>query len=324
MKFKYFVFSILLSLLPTGVLAYSDYIIPGGQSVGIDINTDGIMVVGFYKVDGKFNKGNPSLMVGDRIIKVGDVKIDTVNDLIENIEKQIDNGRVAITFLRNEKAMTTDLALIYEGDNYKTGLYVKDSITGIGTITYIDPTSKIYGALGHEIVESNSNLLVEVKKGNIFKSVITGIDRSVSGTPGGKNAKFYSGITYGTIDKNTVKGIYGKYNSNMPQNEALPIAQIDEVEKGKAYIYTVLNGEEVGKYEIEITKVDEKNAIKNIYFEVTDRELLEKTGGIVQGMSGSPIIQNDKIIGAVTHVVVSNPSSGYGISIVKMLEEGER
>ena len=202
--------------------------------------------------------------------------------------------------------------------------YVKDEITGIGTLTYIDPETKIYGALGHNIVETNTNRLVEVRTGTIFKSSITSIDRSVRGTPGGKNAKFYSGNTYGLIDKNIESGIYGEYTTKIPSKTPLKVASLDEIELGEAKIYTVLNGETLGEYSIEITKVDEKNAAKNIYFNVTDKTLLEKTGGIVQGMSGSPIIQNNKIIGAVTHVVISNPSSGYGISIIKMLEDGEK
>ena len=315
---------LLTLLLPINVLGYSNYIIPGGKSVGIEINTDGIMIVGFYKVDGKTNRGNPELRVGDRITKVNDEKVTTVKELISKIDENMSSNQVKLSYLRDNKENTTTLDLIYENDTYKTGLYVKDSITGIGTITYIDPSTKVFGALGHEIIESNSNEIVDVKTGKVFRSVITSIDRSVSGTPGGKNAKFYSNTVYGDIDKNGITGIYGNYTSSLENEKTLPIASLDEVKKGSAKIYTVLDGEEVGEYDIEITKIDSKNEIKNIYFEVKDKELLERTGGIVQGMSGSPIIQDGKIIGAVTHVVVSNPASGYGISIIKMLEDGEK
>ena len=290
---------------PLNAFAYSDYIIPGGESIGIEIKSEGIIVVGFYKVNGKFNKGNPTIKVGDKILEVQD-------------------GEVVLTLERDKKTKKVTLELVKDDSSYKTGLYVKDEITGIGTLTYIDPETKIYGALGHNIVETNTNRLVEVRTGTIFKSSITSIDRSVRGTPGGKNAKFYSGNTYGLIDKNIESGIYGEYTTKIPSKTPLKVASLDEIELGEAKIYTVLNGETLGEYSIEITKVDEKNAAKNIYFNVTDKTLLEKTGGIVQGMSGSPIIQNNKIIGAVTHVVISNPSSGYGISIIKMLEDGEK
>ncbi len=317
-----FIGTILINLmLPLNILAYSDYVIPGGQSVGIEINTKGILIVGFYKVDGKLNKGD--LKVGDRITEVNGIEINTVDELVSTIEKEMKDDKVEITYIRNDKTRKTDLSLVYEDSTYKTGLYVKDSITGIGTLTYIDPETKIYGALGHEIIESNTDYTVEVKSGTIFRSSITSIDRSVSGTPGGKNAKFFSNTVFGQIEKNVTSGIYGEYTSTLPDTERIKVASLDEVEEGKAYIYTVLNGEELGKYEIEITKIDKRSETKNLYFKVTDKTLLEKTGGIVQGMSGSPIIQNDKIIGAVTHVVVSNPSSGYGISIITMLEEGE-
>lgn len=321
---KRLIILLLTLLLPINVLGYSNYIIPGGKSVGIEINTDGIMIVGFYKVDGKTNRGNPELRIGDRITKVNDEKVTTVKELISKIDDNMSSNQVKLSYLRDNKENTTTLDLIYENDTYKTGLYVKDSITGIGTITYIDPSTKVFGALGHEIIESNSNEIVDVKTGKVFRSVITSIDRSVSGTPGGKNAKFYSNTVYGDIDKNGITGIYGNYTSSLENEKTLPIASLDEVKTGSAKIYTVLDGEEVGEYDIEITKIDSKNEIKNIYFEVKDKELLERTGGIVQGMSGSPIIQDGKIIGAVTHVVVSNPASGYGISIIKMLEDGEK
>ena len=320
---KYILILLLISLFPIETLAYSSYIIPGGESIGIDIKMDGIMIVGFYKIDGKFNKGIPELKVGDKITRVGNKKIDTISELVDSIEDEMIDGKVTLTFLRNDKEYNTELTLTYENEVYKTGLFVKDSISGIGTISYIDPETGIYGALGHEIVEVNTNTLVEVKTGTIFKSLITSIDRSVRGTPGGKNAKFYSNEISGTISKNTIKGIYGNYTKSV-NKEPLEIAPLSEVKKGKATIYTVLNDDDIGEYEINITKIDDSNDIKNIYFEVTDNTLLERTGGIVQGMSGSPIIQNNKLIGAVTHVVVSNPKIGYGIGIIKMLEEGEK
>lgn len=315
---------LLLLSFPFNVLAYSEYIIPGGESIGIEIQSKGILVVGFYKVNGKFNKGTPNIKVGDKITKIEGIDVKTVEDMVKIMESHVKEGKVLLTVLRNDKVKEIELPLSVEDGNYKTGLYVKDEISGIGTLTYIDPETKIYGALGHNIVETNTNDTVEVRTGNIFKSSITSIDRSSSGSPGGKNAKFYSSSIYGNIEKNVLSGIYGKYTIDIPSKKPLKVANLNEIEEGQATIYTVLEGEKLEGFEIEITKVDEKSEMKNIYFKVTDERLLEKTGGIVQGMSGSPIIQNDKIIGAVTHVVISNPSAGYGISIVNMLEEGEK
>lgn len=307
-------------MFPFEVLAYSKYIIPGGNTLGIEINSDGIMVIGFYEINGKLNKSN--LKVGDYIKKVNDKDVSSILELTNEIENN-DKDSITITYKRDDKLLTTKLNLIYENNIYKTGLYVKDKITGIGTLSYIDPETHIYGALGHEIVESSHNKIVEIKTGNIFKNTITSITKSMSGHPGSKNAKFYKNMTYGTITKNTNKGIYGIYNDQFPSTKALPVASNDEIVVGKASILTVLENEEIKSYDIEITSINETAKTKNISFIITDNELLKKTGGVVQGMSGSPIIQNDKIIGAVTHVVVDEPKSGYGIFITSMLKEGE-
>lgn len=307
-------------MFPFEVLAYSKYIIPGGNTLGIEINSDGIMVIGFYEINGKLNKSN--LKVGDYIKKVNDKDVSSILELTNEIENN-DKDSITITYKRDDKLLTTKLNLIYENNIYKTGLYVKDKITGIGTLSYIDPETHIYGALGHEIVESSHNKIVEIKTGNIFKNTITSITKSISGHPGSKNAKFYKNMTYGTITKNTNKGIYGIYNDPLPSTKALPVASKDEIVVGKASILTVLENEEIKSYDIEITSINETSKTKNISFIITDNELLKKTGGVVQGMSGSPIIQNDKIIGAVTHVVVDEPKSGYGIFITSMLKEGE-
>ncbi len=321
---KILILSLSLFLFPLTVLGYSDFIIPGGENVGIEINSKGIMVIGFYKVNGELNKGNPNIKVGDQIIKVGKTKVATTNELINAIDNEQKNSQVTLTILRDDKEKEIVFPLILVGNIYKTGLYVKDNITGIGTLTYIDPSTSIYGALGHQVAESNSNKTIEVKSGLIFRSFVTSIDKSTSGTPGGKNAKLDFNTKYGTITQNTEYGIFGKYTEAFPNKEKLKVASPEEIELGKAQIYTVLEDETIEKFDINITKIDQNNEIKNIYFEVTDEKLLDKTGGVVQGMSGSPIIQNNKIIGGVTHVIVSNPTTGIGIFITTMLKEGEK
>ena len=311
-------------LLPINVFAYSNYIIPGGETLGIEINSDGVMVIGFYQINGKYNKGTPTIKAGDYIIKINDTYVNTIDELTKIIEENVNNKEVDVTLKRNGKEKMSKLELIKDGEIYKTGLYVKDSITGTGTLSYIDPESKIFGALGHEIIESNTSSIVEIKTGTIFRNYITGIDKSRVGYAGSKNAKFYYNTKYGSIIKNTNVGIYGLYEANFPDKEMLEVASKDEVKIGNAKIATVLNKENINYYDIEITKIDETAKIKNISFKITDKELLDKTGGVVQGMSGSPIIQNGKIIGAVTHVIIDNPTTGYGLFITTMLEEGER
>ncbi len=316
-------FLTIIALSPISVFAYSDKIILGGENIGINIQSDGILVVGFYKVDGKDIHSEPAIKTGDFILKVKDVEVHTINELTSAIENQISNNEVELVVKRENKQIKSTIHLIEKDGIYKTGLYVKDNISGIGTLTYIDPETKIFGSLGHEIIEANTNKKIEVKTGSIFHSVVTGITKSTDGTPGEKNAKLDTAKVYGEIKENTEYGLFGQYTNHLPGKKLVDVVQPEDVKIGNAQIVTVLENEELKYYDIYIDKINEYNKIKNIHFEITDKELLEKTGGIVQGMSGSPILQNDKIIGAVTHVIVDNVKTGYGIFITKMLEEGE-
>ena len=310
-----------LLFLPLKIYAYSDYVVLGGKTLGIKVDTKGVMVIGFYKVNGKYNKGNPALANGDYIIKINDIEVSDVNSLSNAIEKFIGDENVDVTFIRKGIEKKTKLDLISVDGVIKTGLFVKSSIMGIGTLSYIDPNTLIYGALGHEIVESNTNERVEIKDGTIFNSFVTGIEKSVIGTPGSKIAKFNYNYEFGNVVKNTKYGIFGIYNDKIDQNNLI---KIGNAKIGSAKIKTVLNGEKEEEFNIEITKINDTSDIKNITFKIDDDRLLSLTGGVIQGMSGSPIVQNDEVVGALTHVIVDNPYSGYGIFIQKMLEEGER
>lgn len=310
-----------LLFLPLKIYAYSDYVVLGGKTLGIKVDTKGVMVIGFYKVNGKYNKGNPALANGDYIIKINDIEVSDVNSLSNAIEKFIGDENVDVTFIRKGIEKKTNLDLISVDGVIKTGLFVKSSIMGIGTLSYIDPNTLIYGALGHEIVESNTNERVEIKDGTIFNSFVTGIEKSVIGTPGSKIAKFNYNYEFGNVVKNTRYGIFGIYNDKIDQNNLI---KIGNAKIGSAKIKTVLNGEKEEEFNIEITKINDTSDIKNITFKIDDDRLLSLTGGVIQGMSGSPIVQNDEVVGALTHVIVDNPYSGYGIFIQKMLEEGER
>lgn len=320
---KYYLALLLILIAPISTSAYSKKIIPGGENVGIEINSKGILVVGFYKVNGKYNKGLPNIKKGDNIIKVNNSEVNSINDFIKSINKYINRNKVKLTIDRNKELINVDFNLIEIDGAYKTGLYVKDRLSGIGTITYIDPGSKIYGALGHEILESNTGIRIEVKDGKIYNSDVTGINKSIDGMPGSKNAKINYNDDLGSIKKNTKVGIYGSYNKTNTK-EALDILDIKDVKLGKAYIYTTLLDNEIKKYTINITAINPNSKIKNINFEIIDEELLKQSGGVVQGMSGSPIIQDNKILGAVTHVVIDNVKTGYGIAIKTMLEEGDK
>lgn len=315
---------LLLFIVPINVFAYSDYIIASGDVVGIKIKTDGIIVAGTYEVNGVDPKDTTSLKKGDTIVKINDKKVVSTNDMVELINtcncKQLD-----IDYKRNNKSYTTKLKLQKDNEGIKTGLYVKDTISGIGTLTFIDPQTKKFGVLGHEITNMDTKEIVKLTSGTIFDASITGIIKSERGNPGEKNAILFSDNIEGKILKNTKSGIFGDYEVNIDNNKLYKVAQPNEIKVGKATILTVLKNNEVEQFDINITSIKQTDdKLKNISFEITDKTLLEKTNGIVQGMSGSPIIQGNNIIGAVTHVVVDDPKKGYGIFITNMLEEAEK
>lgn len=319
---KTFIIILTSFIMPISILAYSEYIIAGGENVGIEINCEGVMVVGLYEIDGKYKASEAGIKVGDIITSINNQNISNIDEMTNIISESKD--KIEIGFIRNNKLDHATLELTKDENNvYKTGLYVKDQIKGIGTLTYIDPNTKLFGALGHEIIEKTTGKILEVKDGKLYNSEVTNIEPSRDGNPGEKNAVFKE-TTIGNIKENTNKGIFGTYQEKIPEKKLYKVALPSEIKIGEAKILTVLDKEEIKEYKINILKISEtKEKTKNLLFEITDEELLEKTGGIIQGMSGSPIIQNEKIIGAVTHVVVDNPEKGYGIFITNMLEEAE-
>ncbi len=312
----------LLLFIPINVLGYSEYIIPGGENIGIEVNSKGILVVGFYKVNDEYIAKNSGFQIGDRIIKIDNENTENIDKMIEKIDKT-EKNTIKYTVIRNNKEKDIDLDKVKENDILKTGLYVKDTIIGIGTLTFIDPETRKFGALGHEILEKTTKEKFEIKDGKIFKSEVTNIERSENGSAGEKNAIYDKEKVYGNIKENEESGIFGDYIDNIPNKNTLKVGTKDDVKEGKAIIRTVVNNNEIKEYEINIIKINKNSETKNILFEITDDELLNKTGGIIQGMSGSPIIQNDLIVGAVTHVIVNDTKKGYGIFLTTMLEEAE-
>ena len=325
-KFKKAFVTILLTLfiIPNYIFAYSDYIIAGGNNIGMELNANGVVIVGLYKVNDEYPATKANLKVGDTIISVNGNTVTNIEEMSDELNKSPNKNNVKIEYLRNNKKNETSLQLIMdENQIFKTGLYVKDSVSGIGTLSFIDPNTKIYGALGHEIIEKTTGEILEIRDGKIFDSKVTGIIKSENGNPGEKSASLYSDKVLGTITENTNKGVFGTYSGSINTEKLYKVATPSDIKTGKAQILTVLNDSEIKAYDISIIKLTKNQKTKNILFEITDDELLEKTGGIIQGMSGSPIIQNDYIIGAVTHVVVDSPTKGYGIFITNMLEEAE-
>lgn len=312
-----------LLIIPNYALAYSDYIVAGGENIGIELNSKGVIIVGTYEVNGINPAKEANLRAGDKIIKINNKDVINIEEMLKVIENINNKSNVKITYLRGNKTNDTSLKLSKSSDNiYKTGLYVKDSISGVGTLTFIDPNTKLFGALGHEIIEKNTGQKLEIKDGKIYSSTVTGITRSDIGKPGEKAARYDSSDIFGNVKENTTSGIFGNYTSTIPDKKLYKVAKENDIKTGNATIFTVIDGNTIESFAINILRIN-KNTTKNILFEITDSRLLKNTGGIVQGMSGSPIIQDNFIVGAVTHVVVDDPTKGYGIFITTMLEEAE-
>lgn len=325
-KFKQIMLLLLtMVIMPIQVFAYSDYIIASGENIGIELHSNGIIIVGTYDVNGENPAIKANLQQGDKIVAINNKEVASIEEMIQVIDGSVEMNQISISYFRGSKKMDTTLALINDSDGvYKTGLYVKDSINGVGTLTFIDPKTKLYGALGHEIIEKTTGQKLEIKDGKIYNSTVTAITPSDERNPGEKNARYDVNDVFGDVKENTTSGIFGTYTNEVSNGKLYKVVGYEEIKLGTAEILTVVSGNVVEKFEINILKVSDKSdSTKNILFEVTDQKLLEISGGIVQGMSGSPIIQNDNIIGAVTHVVVDDPTKGYGILITTMLEEAE-
>ena len=314
---------LLITILPAPVLAYSNFLIASGKTIGIEVNANGVLIVGFYEVEGKEIGKNAGFEIGDIITKINNKKVFSISNMLESLKEN--NTNVTFTIKRNNIEKEIKMSLKPDENNIlKTGLYVKDQINGIGTLTYIDPKTKRFGALGHEILETTTAQKFEIKDGKIYNANVSNIRKSTNGNAGEKNASYNKKISEGEIDKNEISGIFGDYKEDIEQDKTLEVGNKDEVTKGKAYIRTNIKDDEIKDYEINILNIDLNSKSKNILFEVTDKTLINETGGIVQGMSGSPIIQNNKIIGAVNYVIVNDPKKGYGIFITTMLKEGEK
>lgn len=307
-------------------------LVPGGQSVGVKMDVRGVLIVGLEEIEGKDGETvNPGLLsglqIGDIIMEINGTPVyraDEVQSIVNEIK-----GNVKLKVKRNDNVIDINIAPVKSGEDglYKLGVWVKDKTAGIGTLTYYDPTNSTFGALGHGIVDPETNSILSVESGVLLESQVQEIQEGKSGEPGEIKGIFYhSNDPLGSLERNSQFGVFGlAYHpiENPLYDKPIAVGTKEQVELGKAYILSTLSNNEIKRFEIEIEKIEKQDspADKSMVIRVTDEKLLEESGGIVQGMSGSPIIQNDRIIGAVTHVFVNDPQRGYGIFIEWMLEE---
>lgn len=298
-----------------------------GEVFGIKLYTDGVIVVGIQEVQTDSGKKSPSgsagIEVGDIIVAIDGENVYT-SDQVQSILGANNGGSFEVKIKRGERYRDYTVTPVYcerEGC-YKAGMWVRDSTAGIGTITFYNKQSGIFAALGHQINDIDTKEIMPMLDGEAVKATVSKIEKSTRGTTGSLECDF-TNQTLGKLLSNTDCGIYGAYAEISECAKEYPVAAIQEVKKGKAALISTVEKGQPKEYEIEITHIgfNENNREKNMIVKVTDKDLIDKTGGIVQGMSGSPIIQNGKLVGALTHVIVGNPQKGYAVFAQTMAEE---
>lgn len=300
-------------------------VIPMGNAIGMKLYTDGVLVVGMSEIEGKKPYESSGIKEGDRIIQINQNQIDNTDDLMEAVNK-CNGNEISIKYIRNEKTITTSITPIKNNENeYKIGLWVRDSTAGVGTLTFYEPSSKMFATLGHGILDIDTQELIKIANGELVTTNIVSITKGKKGEPGEIRGTIESGYTIGKISKNTSFGVFGTMENTLytnSQNE-IEVATRDEIKTEKAQIICELENGKKEYYDIEIQKIFKNNNKdnKSMLIKVTDEKLIEKTGGIIQGMSGAPIIQNGKFIGAITHVLVNDATMGYGVFADIMLKE---
>ncbi len=309
-------------------------VIPVGNIAGVKLYTNGVLVVGMSEIEGEDSKTykpyeNTGIEEGDTIVKINDNLIHSTDDLIEKVN--MSNGKnIEIQYIHDEETKECSITPVKTNEEeYKLGLWVRDSAAGVGTVTFYEPSTQSFGALGHGITDIDTGDLLNIASGEFVTAKVLNIKKGEDGNPGKIQGTVEEQDTIGEIVKNTEFGIYGKMQDisslNIDTNKEMEVAMREEIKTGKATILCSLDNQTVKEYEIEITKIYRDNNYNNKSMEikVTDEELIEKTGGIIQGMSGSPIIQNGKFVGAVTHVLVNSSTEGYAIFGDLMLKQSK-
>ncbi len=307
-------------------------VIPVGSVAGVKLYTSGVLVVGMSEIEGEDQKmykpyENTQITEGDTIVAVNEIKIGTTDELINEVNKS--NGKeVKLKYIHKEETLECNITPVKTyNSEYKLGLWVRDSAAGVGTVTFYEPITGKFAALGHGLVDIDTEQLIQISSGEFVTTNILSIDKGEKGNPGRIQGTLDKQKKIGTIMKNTGFGIYGKVEDlssiQLDKSQEMEVASRSEITLGKAEIICSLENGKTEKYEIQIEKIFPENNYdnKSMKIRITDNRLIEKTGGIIQGMSGSPIIQNGKLIGAVTHVLVNEPLEGYGVFGDIMLEQ---
>ena len=302
-------------------------VIPIGHTVGIKMQAEGVLIVQLTEVQSADGTRSPAkeagVQEGDVLLKAGETELHSNDDLQKQVALSAGQP-IKLTLERgeDEKSVTVTPCRDKTGA-YRIGVLARDSLAGIGTLTYVDPQTGAFGSLGHGICDSETGVLLPLQEGTIIHSTVSSVQRGKAGEPGSLQGEFSTEKPLGTVAQNTESGIFGTMTDDSLYSElqCVPVASTDEIKIGDAEILSNVDGDSVQRYSVQIVKLypaDDEYG-RSMMLRVTDPQLVDKTGGIVQGMSGSPILQNGKLIGAVTHVLVDNPLEGYGIAMEKML-----
>ena len=307
-------------------------VIPVGKIIGLKLYTNGVLIVGMSEIEDKnqeFNKPYElsDIEEGDTIVAINDKEIISTEDLVNKVNKS-KGEKLKINFRHDENVKECSIEPVQTSTNeYKLGLWVRDSEAGVGTVSFYEPSTKSFGALGHGIADMDTEQLINISSGEFITTKILNIVKGESGNPGRIQGTIDNQKNIGIISKNTKFGVYGKVDNlsslKIDTSKEMEVALRDEIKTGKATIMCSVENDKIEEYEIEIEKIYKENNYdnKSMLIKITDKRLLDKTGGIIQGMSGSPIIQNGKFVGAVTHVLVNNPTEGYGVFGDIMIKE---
>ena len=291
-------------------------VVPVGRAIGMKLYTEGVLVVGMSEIEGKKPYEKSGIQEGDIILQINQNEIDTTEDLMQMVNEC--NGKaLSIKYMHGEETTTTNITPIKNANNeYKLGLWVRDAAAGVGTLTFYEPSSKMFGTLGHGILDVDTSDLIKIENGELVTTNIISVVKGEKGSPGEIRGTIETGYNIGDISKNTEFGVFGKLNNpsyiGVSEKDEVEVCPREEIQNGKKEYYN-----------IEIQKIFTNNNQdnKSMLIKITDEKLIEKTGGIIQGMSGAPIIQNGRFVGAVTHVLVNDPTLGYGVFADIMLKQ---